>query len=692
VINLGLNDVYFKKSYDSGIDDVLNDFYIPALYNSIKYRRLAGFFSSSSLAVAARGISNIIKKGGCMELVCSAKLNKEDVNVIKNAIKSPEQVIEDSALSELENLEEGIVKDHVAALGWMIANNKLKIKIAINLDENGLPLDESSGMFHLKVGILLDEENNMLSFSGSINETEYGWNRNIEEFKVFKNWDPVENEYFDNDLKTFNRYWNGETDQIKVYDIPDAVEKELIKIAPADFNDLKLEKKFKKSKKSISLYEHQKSAIEVWIKNDMKGILAMATGTGKTFTALGCVKELFKRENKVLCVIACPYAHLVNQWANDLTDFGFDYDSVIAAGSINQNWKEDLNYLISNFRNAIISYGIVITTFDTLSSEKFQSIINRTSGDFLIIIDEVHGIGSKKYRKGLETKYNYRLGLSATPTRYFDDEGTDIIIEYFEGTIFEFSIRDALNTINPDTGDFFLTPYRYEPCFVDLTSKELLQYEELTKKIARRYHMIKDEDVDDKNLRRLYFKRQMIINNASNKYEMLKKVLKSYKDLKHCLIYCSSEQMDVVRDILKAENIKPYTKFTMEEGTKKENQYGGKSEREYILSEFEKGIYKVLVAMRCLDEGVDIPTAQVAIIMSSSSNPREYIQRRGRVLRRAKNKDLSIIHDFVISNLNEGKLSNLEKNIRKKELKRYREFASTALNRAECLSKLQNIN
>lgn len=150
--------------------------------------------------------------------------------------------------------------------------------------------------------------------------------------------------------------------------------------------------------------------------------------------------------------------------------------------------------------------------------------------------------------------------------------------------------------------------------------------------------------------------------------------------------------MDVVRDILKKENIKPYSKFTMEEGTKKEDRFGGISERQYILDEFEKEIYKVLVAMRCLDEGVDIPTARIAVIMSSSSNPREYVQRRGRVLRRAKNKEFAIIHDFVISNLDEKKLSNSEKNIRKKELKRYREFARTALNRAECLSKLQKIN
>ncbi|MDP1551806.1 MAG: DEAD/DEAH box helicase family protein [Methanobacteriaceae archaeon] len=689
---MGLRDIYLKKSYDSDIDDLLNDFYVPTLSNSIKYQRLAGFFSSSSLAVAARGISNFIKNDGHMELVCSARLNKDDLESIKSAYKNPEEVIEDLTLLELEKLENGIIKDHVAALGWMIANEKLKIKIAISIDKNGFPIDESLGIFHLKVGIMVDAENNMLSFSGSINETQHGWKHNIEETKVFKNWIKEEKDYFDDDLKTFYRYWEGKSKKVKVYDIPEAVKKELIKIAPNDIAELNLDKAIKPKKPVKKLWKHQETAITKWIDNEMKGILAMATGTGKTYTALGCIEEVFNQNPKVLCIISCPKAHLVNQWADDLTDFGFDYDTVIASGSINRHWKDDLNELISNFKNGIINHGIIITTFDTLSSKKFCSIIDRTKGNFLTVVDEVHGIGTKKYREGLRDQYNYRLGLSATPTRYFDDEGTDIILEYFDGTVFEFSIKDALNTINPDTGEFFLTPYKYKPCFVDLNSEELLEYDKLTAMIARQYYNVKNKDAGDEKLQNLCFKRQNILNNASNKYKMLKKVLRSYKNLDHCLIYCSPEQMNVVRNILKEENIKPYTKFTMKEGTKKEKKFGGISEREYILKEFEKDTYKVLVAMRCLDEGVDIPTAKIAIIMSSSSNPREYIQRRGRVLRRAKNKDIAIIHYFVISNLYEKKLSNSEKKIRKKELKRYREFASTAINRAECLSKLQTID
>lgn len=690
-MKMGLQDIYLKKNYDSGIDDILKDFYIPSLSNSIKYKRLAGFFSSSSLAVAAKGISNFIKNDGHMELVCSAKLNKEDVESIKNAYKNPKDIIEELALSELENIEEGIVKDHVAALGWMIANNRLKIKIAINLDEDGIPLDESYGMFHLKLGVLIDSEGNMLSFSGSINETEYGWTRNFEEFKIFRNWNLAEKEYFDNDLKTFNRYWDGIPGMVQVFDIPEAVERELIKIAPVRFEDLNIGDKNKRTKKRKALYDHQKNAIDFWVKNNMKGIFAMATGTGKTLTALGCLEKLFKQKNHIIGIISCPYAHLVNQWAQELDDFNNKYEFVIASGSINNKWKSDLKDFVYDIQNESLDKGVIITTHDTLSSENFIDVINDTHLDYLLIVDEVHGIGSQKRRIGLLDNYEYRLGLSATPTRYFDEEGTELIEDYFKGTVYEFSIEDALNTINPDTGDFFLTPYKYKPCFVELTPEEIADYENLTKKLARAYYILKNENEKTDKLNNLLFKRQNIINNAVNKCKTLKEVLNSIRIVDHTLIYCSPKQLDPVRDILDKMDIKPYTKFTMEEGTKKEEKYNGLSEREHILNEFEDGIYKVLVAMRCLDEGVDVPSAKTAIIMSSSSNPREYIQRRGRVLRRSKNKELALIHDFVIfPKIDDKNLSKIEKQIRRKEIRRYKEFARTAMNEAECLSKLQN--
>jgi len=508
-----------KKSYDSDISDLVDTFYVPVLSNSIKYQRLAGFFSSSSLAIAARGISNFIKKDGYMELVCSAKFKKNDIEAIKAAYKNPNEVIEESMLSEMENLENGIIKDHVAALGWMVANNKLKIKIAVLFDNEGIPLDEKQGIFHQKVGILTDEYDNKLSFSGSINESAYGWKHNIEEIKIFREWEDQENGYFQEDFKNFKKYWNGKANRIKIYDLPEAVEKELIKIAPNNLDDINLDRNpSDKDEPKIKLWDHQNEAIKNWVNNDMMGIFEMATGTGKTFTALGCLNEFFKDNTKSICIIACPYSHLIDQWNEDLEDFGFEED-VIIANSANPSWKKDLNNYILDINTEISEQLIVFTTHDTLSSIKFIEAMKESRADIFLIVDEVHGIGSYKRRNGLLENYKFRLGLSATPTRWFDEEGTEIIMEYFKGRIYSFPLDKALSTINPATGEYYLTPYEYCPLFITLNSYELEEYELQSKKIAKSYYNTSNKKEQNEILTALLNKRQRIINNAENKYK-----------------------------------------------------------------------------------------------------------------------------------------------------------------------------
>lgn len=677
-----------KKSYDSDIDDIVNDFYTPVLSNSIKYQRLAGFFSSTSLAIAARGMSNFIKNDGDMELICSAKFKKEDINVIKEAYKNPKEVIEESMISELEDLEEGIVKNHVAALGWMVANNRLKIKIAVLLDENGIPLDENRGIFHQKIGILTDEDGNMLSFSGSINESASGWKLNVEEIKVFRQWEEQEYSYFEEDYKNFRKYWDGKAKRIKLYDIPEAVEKELIQIAPQTREDISLDGS-KKDKGKIKLWDHQNEAIKNWINNGMSGIFEMATGTGKTFTALGCLDKFFKDKSKSICIIACPYTHLIDQWIEDVEDYGFQED-IIVANSTRPSWQRELNDYILDINTDIFERLIVFTTHDTLSSSKFITSMETANADILVIVDEVHGIGSSKRRNGLLERYKYRLGLSATPTRWFDEEGTDIILQYFKECVFSFPLDKALSTINPATGEYYLTPYEYRPIFISLTTSEQQEYELQTQKISKAYFISSNKAEQNEILASLLNKRQRIINNAKNKYKGLIDILIENKDIKHLLVYCSPQQMDNVQEILLEQRITPQHKFTMKEGTRKDPKYGGISERDFLLKEFSKGHYRALVAMKCLDEGVDVPSAKTAIIMASTSNPREYVQRRGRVLRRSPNKNRAIIYDLiVVPNVKKGYLGDIEKKIMDKEFQRFREFARTAINSAECLEKLQ---
>jgi len=699
---MSLKSISLNKAYSSDSDDILYGFYIPSLKESIEYDRLAGFFSSKSLAIAARGILGLIEKGGAMRLIVSPKLDKNDLEIIIDSYKEPEKYIEKKMLQELERLEDKFIRDHVYALGWMIANKKLEIKVAVTCDSSGKLLSyediQQSSLFHQKVGILKDSEGNILTFSGSVNETAAGWLGNIEEFKVFRNWETSEEDYVKADLLKFKRFWNNQSQRIRVIKIPNAVEKRFIELAPTDITEIDLQKLYKRSKKKkeITLWQYQNDAINAWFKSGMQGIFEMATGTGKTFTALGCLKNICEREKILITVIACPLNHLLKQWKNNIREFGIS-DEIIFADSSIYNWKNNMMDTLFDLKNEVINKLIILTTFATLSSEDFIKMINKIELNKMLIVDEVHGCGAPKVRIGLLNNYLYRLGLSATPKRWFDFEGTEELFDYFGGVVYEFSLKEAINTINPATGETYLVPYEYMPYFVELTEDELERYEEQTKKVAQNYFIIKDKKRKSEYFTLLLIKRQQIIKDASNKFIAFKEILNDINKILHCLVYCSYNQIGKVQDILNSysgQNIIQH-KFTGREGKKPEDRFNGLSEREFLLERFAKGIYQVLVAMKCFDEGVDVPSTKIAIILSSSGNPKQFVQRRGRVLRRFPKKEKATIYDIIVLppllKILNPILSEIERKIIKKELRRYKEFASIALNAVDCYEKIEVI-
>lgn len=369
-----------KSSYDSDDDDILNDFYNQVLANSVEYCRLAGFFTSSALAVAARGIHGLLKNDGKMKLVAGAVLKKEDIEAIKLGIEKPKEVINRAAINDLDSIEDEFVKDHVMALGWLIAKQKLEIRIAIVEDKNGIPLEAESilqhGIFHQKVGIFTDRDGRKISFSGSVNETARAWSENIEEFKVFREWVEAEREHFLSDYKKFNRYWNGESKRVKILDVPHAIKERLIQMAPKDIEKLDLEKWYPKPKESkkITLFEHQKGAVESWVKNGMRGIFEMATGTGKTFAALGCLVRTSETHKKLAVIITCPYQHLIQQWRREIEKFGIN-SKIIIADSSNPSWKDELADSLVDISLEYEERIIILTTHRTFSSDIFISIV-----------------------------------------------------------------------------------------------------------------------------------------------------------------------------------------------------------------------------------------------------------------------------------------------------------------------------
>ena len=687
-----LKDLNLKPFYDSRQDDIINMFYVPALSSSKQYLRLSGFFSSTSLALASKGISRLIQNNGEMKIVTSPKLSKVDVDAIIDGHKKMEEVVESNMIKELEIFENEIIRDHVRALAWMVANKKLEIKLAIVESSDRIPLDYQTatikGIFHQKVGIFKDKEKNMISFSGSINETATGWMENVEEFKVFRGWERGEIPYLLADMEKFKKYWFGNDNTVKMVTVPKAVEEKLIEICPPDILKLKLienvsdKERARQVRPRIELRNYQQSAIDKWFTADCRGIMEMATSTGKTFVAIECLNKLMSRNKRLLTVIIVPTLHLINQWKGDI-DLYTDSDAIEVSGSYS-SWSRKLSEKIDNFNLGYSSNTIVITTYDTFSSQNFIDTINKTeSKDTLIVADEVHSVGSPERRNGLIGAYNYRLGLSATPERWFDDFGTKVIIDYFKQTVFRYTMRDAIN-------DGILSSYNYHPILIELNDDEFQRYIKISKKMARLFHSIKDKEKQIEILSRFAIMRGKIIQDASKKIDEFEKLvsdLSKRKAIKYCLIYCSStspKQMDNVQKILNEHDILQ-CKFTAHESLE---------ERKDIIKLFKEGKYKALVSMKCLDEGVNVPAINTAIILSSTSNPRQFIQRRGRILRKTLGKT-AIIYDFiVIPTLHPDKNSeyfDLEANIIRKELLRYIEFASSALNSGECYKKLENI-
>lgn len=698
---MSLKSLPLKKAYSSESDDILHDFYITALQASIEYKRLAGFFSSKSLAIAARGIANFIENEGTMKLIVSPKLDKKDLKAIISASENPEKYIEKKMLKELKKLEDEFIKNHVFALGWMIANQKMEIKIAIAYDNQGDPLSyaeiQQRGLFHQKVGILKDINGNIISFSGSMNETAKGWQGNVEEFKVFRDWESSEKEYVKADISKFERLWKNQSSRVKVMSVPHAVKKALIEIAPKSIDELNLEYEYNKKgpfiPPHIELRGYQKDAIDVWFKEKGKGIFKMATGSGKTITALAQISELYKKlDERLAIIIACPYKHLVVQWKNTAKNFNLN---PILGFESHKTWEEDLNSKITGFNIGAIDFFSLITTHATFGMELMQKSLAKLHGEnVILVVDEVHHFGAEHLRDCLLDNVTYRLGLSATPEDWYDESRNKYINNYFkEGIIFEYELKDAIR-------DGWLTKYFYYPHLVELTEEECDEYYELSKKIAIKLAREKENDDDfelseDNYLKNLLFKRARLIGTAKNKLTELKRLLKKRANSKFNLIYCGDGKIEDERQIERVIKILGRElKMNVHPFTADENQ----KIRKKLLKRFEKGKLQGLVAIRCLDEGVDVPATQTAYILASSSNPRQYIQRRGRILRKHKDKKFSYIHDFIVipPTINEvdsldADHFNTERRMIMKELQRVSWFADIAENGPQAGRKLLDI-
>lgn len=706
---MNFKDLHIKPCYESGIDDIIEDYYVPVLGASVRYDRIAGFFSSTSLAVAARGVADFITNGGRMRLITSPRLNGEDIEIVKKIVEN------DSSLSlfdfgiDLNNLENEFEKNHVKALGWMLSSGLLEMKLAVVFNEDGTICDNETisekGLFHQKVGVLKDTDGNEMSFSGSINETASAWVNNDEEFKVFKEWTDAR-EYFERDRKRFDEIWNGERKNVKVYNLPNAIKSDIIRYSSDfDLECISLKKyrscrlksfDFKNDKK---LFFYQADALNKWKSNDFKLLFEMATGTGKTRTAIAGIKYLNQINKRLVTIVTTPQNTLSIQWKGEIDSQHLSFDeSVVIDGSV-PKWDELLVKLLLKNGAGMADHICLYTTHNTASSDKFTQATQNNlpvGTEVLFVGDETHWLGARKFQQALLSCYKYRIGLSATPSRWFDDIGTAKLVDYYGNATFEFSIKDALTEYNPMTGKHFLVNYHYLISKVSLDEEETQEYKDVSTRISKVWNMKDNNSEAALSLERLMERRANIIKNASAKYTQLEVILDEIEKngrIENLIIFVSPQQITNVLAILANRGI-IFHKLTEKEGTHPEGRYGNKSEREHIISKFKSKEYQVIVAIKCMDEGIDIPTANTGILMASSTNPREYIQRVGRIIRQSPDKTSARLYDICVDTIHnmDNESAALERKIRAKELVRLKEIAENAINSIDALKIINSLD
>ena len=704
---MSFSDLDIKREYRSLSRDVVHDFYTPVLVQSNLYRRAVGFFSSSALISLTEGLKGLLLNHGRIEVVASPKLSQEDIDAIDDGYERRDEIILDALVRELREPEGKFEEARLNLLSNLISSGAMTIKIAF------LESDGEIGMFHEKLGLMYDSSNNVIAFSGSMNESDNAFHRNYEAIDVFTSWSNDADRVRDKE-SAFNALWGDYEPGIIVQDFPQIskaiIEKyrvtDSIDIASLDVDCMlssqadslgpqPLENNIPRIPDYVEMRDYQNTAIDKWVDNGFRGIFDMATGTGKTYTALAAISRLSEHLNDNLAVfIVCPYQHLVEQWKDDVIAFGLK-PIICYSSSSQNNWKARFKNSVGGFNLHAIPRFCVVTTNATFETPLIQQQVKKLRGNCLIVVDEAHNFGAPRALASLPAHFPFRLALSATIDRHGDEEGTRRLFGYFGDKCIEYSLEDAINSD-------MLTPYYYHPVVVYLENDELERYVELSRQISKAIASSGTSNPDDlpSSVKMLLIKRARIVAGAHAKLSKLVTSITPYADKNHMLVYCGAttiedpgyvedkpkdneiRQIDAVSSLLGNELHMKVAQFTSRENAEK---------RELLKQEFSEGTQiQALVAIRCLDEGVNIPSIETAFILASSTNPKEYVQRRGRVLRKARGKKYAIIYDFVTLPMDASEVSSYppdivksSKSLAAREVARMQDFARISENSAE---------
>ena len=632
---MSFRDLDLKISYRSkSNDNVADDFLVPALKMTKLYKRSAGYFSSSVFDLLKAGIEDFVERDAEIRLICSPELNDDDIDAINCGYTLKNQCQQDKLDKDVEECLAKIENNtNLNLLINLIKNGKFNIIIAETLDNEGI--------YHDKIGILKDEDDNKILFVGSSNESKGGYSTNYEKIRLSKSWISGDLERIADDEEEFDSIWDGSNKYIRRVDcnnnIIGKIQNELTKReytprsyterVKEDVEDFNSEKDLDKySELEGKLFDYQKEAVEKWEENNNKGFFVMATGTGKTWTAIYAALKKMREEEDFFLVICAPYIHLIKQWSYDIEQFCPNAEIVLVYGG-NDKWYDQLSeysHETAAFKNKRI---IAISTIDSFLTNKFERVMERNKSKKMLIVDEAHNYN--KDRKDVIEKFDYTIGLSATPTNDpRKDDGSELM-DLFGGKVYDLPIEFAIEQNK-------LVKYNYYPLFVDATPEEEKRFKKKSLEIASCY---KDNIcIDTKRAWNAYLARLRVIAMADEKQKKIQDFISKIPEKDHFIVYCGDgkviqgeEQIKHVTSVLHELSIADVkaSKFTASESMK---------ERMDLIEAFNNGTIDALAAIKCLDEGVNIPSIKSALILASADNYRQTVQRRGRILRHYTDK------------------------------------------------------
>lgn len=709
-------------------------FYIDALSNSNRFDLLLGYFSSAALNILALGFANFISSGGKMRAIVNNVLSELDKKAIERGQNNDvfRTIYDFNDINQLKASLDDYGMHFFECFAWLIANNRIEIKI--------IKPKDGKGISHFKSGVFSDGINEV-SFKSSCNFTAYGLLENLEELHCFLSWEDGrsksfinnQNEYFEEiftEKANFVEYVNIDEvkeaikSQFNNKDIDELLvqEKKLLSRRNQILNNPniknsielalnKLEELDKISKGPKFPYkegprDYQIQAYENWVNNDRKGLFAMATGTGKTLTSLNCILEDYYITKFYKFIVLVPTTALAKQWVDEACQ-KFNFQDTILCFSENTKWKDEICQLGKNLVfNKDLNYAI-ITTYETFKGSKFQTTLHEyfvnDFNDITLIADEAHNFGSTGFLKVIPNFINKRIGLSATPERQFDEIGNKVLNDFFscseEYYTYEYNMKTAIE-------NGILCKYYYYPIIVNLELDEQEEYLKISKELLKYLDFQSGKYRESSYVNNLLIKRKNIIHKAKSKLNALVSIINKIgkENFKKAFIYVPEGievdyvEKDFVPLEIDEENNKIIDNFLIELYKKfqlKMAKFTGETKnREQILSQFKQGKLDALLAMKCLDEGVDIPQTKFAIFCSSTGNPRQYIQRRGRVLRTHIDKEFAVIYDLIVkpnimhTNTDEN-FQKMEKNIFLSELRRLVNFAVLSENKDQSLFDLE---